>query len=205
MQLYIYIMIVLPYLTCVDSNKLVIILGVILAITLLLLLALLTRYCCKRAAGAKGRDPYRRHDGGPCDYESSDGSSTYRLVVYVSYVWVRASFSIICYIPIDIKKVDKQLTHAMHVKDWYVNDTFIDKLTIWYQWFSCDCSASIANCYILYSIAYPLSLYRCIYHNKPIREYLLLFFYVDVGNLHIGSVEQLIHIIYTRNSSLRTI
>ena len=34
---------------------------------------------------------------------------------------------------IDIKKVDKQLTHAMHVKDRYVNDTFIDKLTKWYQ------------------------------------------------------------------------
>ena len=27
---------------------------------------------------------------------------------------------------IDIKKVDKQLTHAMHVKDRYLNDTFID-------------------------------------------------------------------------------
>ena len=35
--------------------------------------------------------------------------------------------------PIDIKKVDKQLTHAMHVKDRHVNDTFIDKLTKWYQ------------------------------------------------------------------------
>ena len=34
---------------------------------------------------------------------------------------------------IDIKKVDKQLTHAMHVKDGHVNDTFIDKLTKWYQ------------------------------------------------------------------------
>ena len=34
---------------------------------------------------------------------------------------------------IDIKKVDKQLTHAMHVKDTHVNDTFIDKLTKWYQ------------------------------------------------------------------------
>ena len=34
---------------------------------------------------------------------------------------------------IDIKKVDKQLTHAMHVKDRQVNDTFIDKLTKWYQ------------------------------------------------------------------------
>ena len=34
---------------------------------------------------------------------------------------------------IDIKKVDKQLTHAMHVKDIHVNDTFIDKLTKWYQ------------------------------------------------------------------------
>ena len=34
---------------------------------------------------------------------------------------------------IDIKKVDKQLTHAMHVKDRHVNDTFIDKLTKWYQ------------------------------------------------------------------------
>ena len=35
--------------------------------------------------------------------------------------------------PINIKKVDKQLTHAIHVKDRYVNDTFIDKLTKWYQ------------------------------------------------------------------------
>ena len=34
---------------------------------------------------------------------------------------------------IDIKKVDKQLSHAMHVKDRHVNDTFIDKLTKWYQ------------------------------------------------------------------------
>ena len=36
-------------------------------------------------------------------------------------------------IPIDIKKVDKQLTHAMYVKDRYANDTFIDKLTKWHQ------------------------------------------------------------------------
>ena len=28
---------------------------------------------------------------------------------------------------IDIKKVDKQLTQAMHVKDRYANGTFIDK------------------------------------------------------------------------------
>ena len=34
---------------------------------------------------------------------------------------------------IDIKKVDKQLTHTMHVKDRHVNDTFINKLTKWYQ------------------------------------------------------------------------
>ena len=34
---------------------------------------------------------------------------------------------------IDIKKVANQLTHTMHVKDIYVNDTFIDKLTKWYQ------------------------------------------------------------------------
>ena len=34
---------------------------------------------------------------------------------------------------IDIKKVDKQLTNAMHVKDRHVNDTFIDKFTKWYQ------------------------------------------------------------------------
>ena len=34
---------------------------------------------------------------------------------------------------IDIKKVDKQLTHAIHVKDRHMNDTFIDKLTKWYQ------------------------------------------------------------------------
>ena len=38
-----------------------------------------------------------------------------------------------CVRTIDIKKVDKQLTHAMHVKDRHVNDTFIDKLTKWYQ------------------------------------------------------------------------
>ena len=31
-----------------------------------------------------------------------------------------------------IKKVDKQLMHAMYVKDRYVNGTFIDKLTKWY-------------------------------------------------------------------------
>ena len=38
------------------------------------------------------------------------------------------------YMPtINIKKVDKQLTHAMHVKDRYANGTFIDKLTKWYQ------------------------------------------------------------------------
>ena len=30
---------------------------------------------------------------------------------------------------IDIKKVNKQLTHVMHVKYRYVNCTFIDKLT----------------------------------------------------------------------------
>ena len=33
---------------------------------------------------------------------------------------------------IDIKKVNKQLTHAMHVKDRYENGTFIYKLTKWY-------------------------------------------------------------------------
>ena len=32
---------------------------------------------------------------------------------------------------VDIKKVDKQLTYAMHVKDRYANGTFIDKLTKW--------------------------------------------------------------------------
>ena len=32
-----------------------------------------------------------------------------------------------------IKKVDKQLTHVMHLKDRYVNDTFINILTKWYQ------------------------------------------------------------------------
>ena len=40
---------------------------------------------------------------------------------------------VLCANAIDIKKVDKQLTHAMHVKDRHVNDTFIDKLTKWYQ------------------------------------------------------------------------
>ena len=46
----------------------------------------------------------------------------------------------VCGHTIDIKKVDKQLTHAMHVKDRHVNDTFIDKLTKWYQWFWLDIS-----------------------------------------------------------------
>ena len=30
---------------------------------------------------------------------------------------------------IDINKVDTKLTHAMHVKDRYMNGTFINKLT----------------------------------------------------------------------------
>ena len=34
---------------------------------------------------------------------------------------------------IDIKKVDKQLTHAMHVKYKYADGTFIDILTKWHQ------------------------------------------------------------------------
>ena len=34
---------------------------------------------------------------------------------------------------IDIKKVDKQLMHAMIVKDRYANGTFIDKLTKYHQ------------------------------------------------------------------------
>ena len=33
---------------------------------------------------------------------------------------------------IDIKKVDKKLTHAMQVKDRHVNDTFIDKFIKWH-------------------------------------------------------------------------
>ena len=36
---------------------------------------------------------------------------------------------------IDIKKVDKQLTYAMHVKDRYANGIFIDKLTKCHQLF----------------------------------------------------------------------
>ena len=39
----------------------------------------------------------------------------------------------VCIYTIDIKKVDKQLTNAMHGNDIYVNGTFIDKLTKWYQ------------------------------------------------------------------------
>ena len=35
--------------------------------------------------------------------------------------------------PIDIKKVDKQFAHAMHVKDRQANGTFIDKLAKWHQ------------------------------------------------------------------------
>ena len=34
---------------------------------------------------------------------------------------------------IDIKKVDNQLIHVVHVKDRYTNYTFIDKLTKWHQ------------------------------------------------------------------------
>ena len=34
---------------------------------------------------------------------------------------------------ININKVDKLLMHAMHVKDRYMNETFINKLTKWYQ------------------------------------------------------------------------
>ena len=46
---------------------------------------------------------------------------------------LQINFKLYVYI-IDIKKVDKQLTHAMHVKDRHVNDTFlIDKFTKWYQ------------------------------------------------------------------------
>ena len=29
--------------------------------------------------------------------------------------------------------MDKQLTHAMHVKDRYANGTFINKLSKWHQ------------------------------------------------------------------------
>ena len=36
-------------------------------------------------------------------------------------------------IVINIKKVDKLLTQAMHVKDRHANGTFIDKLTKWHQ------------------------------------------------------------------------
>ena len=42
------------------------------------------------------------------------------------------SYNMTIYI-VDINKVDKQLTHAMYVKDRYANSTFIDKLTKWYQ------------------------------------------------------------------------
>ena len=56
---------------------------------------------------------------------------------YISYTfYFQSNINLIskCYgITIDIKKVDKQLTHAMHVKDRHVNDTFIDKFTKWYQ------------------------------------------------------------------------
>ena len=45
------------------------------------------------------------------------------LIMFYIFYWI---------LTIDIKKVDKQLTHAMHVKDRYVICTFIDKLTKWY-------------------------------------------------------------------------
>ena len=45
---------------------------------------------------------------------------------------------------IDVKKVDKQFTHAIHVKNRYANGNFIDKLTKWHQWFLLDI------CHIIY-------------------------------------------------------
>ena len=55
-------------------------------------------------------------------------------IVLLNYMQYTLEFTHLIYIyTIDIKKVDKQLTYAMHVKDRYVNGTFIDKLTKWYQ------------------------------------------------------------------------
>ena len=56
------------------------------------------------------------------------------LYIYIYlYIYSLLTTKTLCGYSIDIKKVDKQLTHAMHVKDRHVNDTFIDKLTKWYQ------------------------------------------------------------------------
>ena len=48
-----------------------------------------------------------------------------KLFLYI-YITIQFRKSYLHTIIIDIKKVDKQLTHAMHVKDRHVNDTFID-------------------------------------------------------------------------------
>ena len=61
------------------------------------------------------------------------------LYIFLCYIYIYFydtsinNFLILLVLLIDIKKVDKQLPHAMHVKDRHVNDTFIDKLTKWYQ------------------------------------------------------------------------
>ena len=78
------------------------------------------------------------HIGRSC--ESVDISWSQNIVIRYTYVCTRGWRNRVCVyvcvcagLLIDIKKVDKQLTHAIHVKDRHVNDTFIDKLTKWYQ------------------------------------------------------------------------
>ena len=60
-------------------------------------------------------------------------------LLYETMLYVRSAIIehvLICshsyVVTIDIKKVDNQLTHEMHVKDGYENYTLIDKLTKWH-------------------------------------------------------------------------
>ena len=61
---------------------------------------------------------------------SQDASDEVKYHCYVCVcVWMCVYVCMcVCVWVIDIKKVDKLLTHAMHVKDRYLNGTFIDKL-----------------------------------------------------------------------------
>ena len=53
-------------------------------------------------------------------------------MVFLSSTYIMLLVLYLTVYTIDIKKVDKQLTHAIYVKDRYANGTFIDKLTKWH-------------------------------------------------------------------------
>ena len=55
--------------------------------------------------------------------------------MYCSVYNIYSVFVCLCMCMFRYKKVDKQLTHVMHVKDRYENGNVIDKLTKWHQLF----------------------------------------------------------------------